>query len=196
MSETSLKLGVIIASTRPGRIGGSVGKWIFQQAREHGRFDVDLIDLADINLPFADEPNHPASGKYLHGYTKSWSLRIAACQAFVIVTPEYNHGYPAALKNALDLINKEWWYKPVGFASYGGVSGGLRSVQQLKQVVAFLRMIPMAEAFVAPFVANQVSEGQFAPNDIQTLSTTAMLDELLAVGAPLRHLHVPPPAHG
>lgn len=190
------RLGVVIASVRPGRVGGVVGEWVAQAARAHGGFDVDVIDLAEIDLPFGDEPAHPASGKYTHDHTRVWSRRVASCDGFVLVTPEYNHGYPASLKNALDTVNKEWWYKPVGFASYGGVSGGLRAVQQLKQVVAFLRMVPMAEAFVAPFVASQVADGAFIATAAQTTGTTAMLDEVLAVGVPLQHLRpaVPLPA--
>lgn len=193
MSDTRPTLGVIIASIRPGRVGVHVGRWIADQACADGRFDVDLIDLAEIALPFPNEPHHPAAGQYTQEYTKAWSARVAACQAFVIVTPEYNHGYPAALKNALDLVNKEWWYKPVGFASYGGVSGGLRAVQQLKQVVAFLRMVPTADAFVAPFVGTQIIDGAFEPNDMQLTGTTSMLSELLALGEPLQHLQQPSP---
>jgi len=113
-----LKLGIIVASIRHGRVGDKVGTWIGEAARQHGGLDIDLIDLAELDLPAnTKEPNHPATGEYLHDYTKKWGARVASCQAFVIVTPEYNHGYPASLKNALDLVNKEWWYKPVGFAS-------------------------------------------------------------------------------
>jgi len=190
VSQQILRLGVVVASVRPGRIGDRIAVWLAGQAREHGDFEVDLIDLAEVDLPAkVDEPNHPVVGDYVHYYTKEWSKRIAACQAFVIVTPEYNHGYPASLKNALDLVNQEWWYKPVGFASYGGVSGGLRAVQQLKQVVVCLRMIPVAEGFIAPFGAAQIRDGVFEPNDTQVAGTKALLEELLAVGGPLRHLH-------
>jgi NAD(P)H-dependent FMN reductase len=189
VTQQDVRLGVIVASVRPGRVGDRIGAWVALQAREHGGFEVDLIDLAQVDLPAkTDEPNHPVTGDYVHGYTKEWSKRVAACQAFVIVTPEYNHGYPASLKNALDLVNKEWWYKPVGFASYGGVSGGLRAVEQLKAVVAFLRMVPVAEGFVAPFVAAQIRDGVFEPNETQVAGAKALLDELLAVGRPLMHL--------
>lgn len=190
MSQHSVRLGIIIASVRPGRVGDKVAAWVAAQATEHGAFVVDLIDLAEVDLPAkTDEPHHPLSGRYVHGYTRQWSARVADCQAFVIVTPEYNHGYPASLKNALDLVNREWWYKPVGFASYGGVSGGLRAAEQLKPVVAFLRMVPVAEAFVAPFVATQLSEGVFVPNDAQIAGTKALLDELAAIAVSLTHLH-------
>lgn len=191
MADQQLRLGVIIASVRPGRVGDKVGAWIAQQARRHGGLDVEVIDLADIDLPArTDEPHHPRSGDYVHDFTWAWSRRVAGCQAFVIVTPEYNHGYPASLKNALDLVYREWAYKPVGFASYGGVSGGLRAVQQLKQVVAALRMVPVAEAFVAPFVRGQVADGRFQPNDVQVAGMKAMLDEITTVAEPLTHLQL------
>jgi NAD(P)H-dependent FMN reductase len=190
VAQHALRLGIIIASVRPGRVGDKVGSWLAEQAANHGDYDVDVIDLAEVDLPAkTDEPSHPLHGHYIHDYTWAWSARVSACQAFVIVTPEYNHGYPAALKNALDLVNMEWWYKPVGFASYGGVSGGLRAVQQLKQVVTVLRMIPVAEAFIAPHVAEQITQGRFTPTAAQVAGTKALLDELLVVGKPLSHLH-------
>lgn len=197
MSDSPFKLGIIVASVRPSRLGASIGHWVHQQSSQDDRFEVDLIDLADVALPFADEPHHPVTGNYVHEHTKAWSRRVAACHGFVIVTPEYNHGYPASIKNALDLVNREWWYKPVAFASYGGISGGLRSVQQLKQVVTFLRMIPVADAIVAPFFAKQIDKtGHFVPNDEQVASVTAVLNEVLAVGMPLQHLQQLSPVGG
>ncbi|HTW15606.1 MAG TPA: NAD(P)H-dependent oxidoreductase [Nocardioides sp.] len=180
MSE-KLRLGVVIASVRPTRVGDKVGHWVAEQARTQGGFDVDLIDLADL-APFPDEPHHPRTGDYVHEHTRSWSRRVAACQAFVLVTPEYNHGYPAPLKSALDAVLNEWASKPVGFASYGGVSGGLRAVQQLKQVVLALRMIPVHDGLVAPVVGRQVVDGVFVPSDVQVVGAQRMLDELETVG--------------
>jgi NAD(P)H-dependent FMN reductase len=190
----TLTLGVIVASIRPGRVGDKVGAWVAEHARAHGGFEVDLIDLAEVDLPLrTDEPNHPVTGNYVHDYTKAWSRRVAGCQAFVIVTPEYNHGYPASIKNALDLVNREWWYKPVGFASYGGVSGGLRAVEQIRQIVTFLRMMPAADAFVAPFVFPQIADGVFTPSQIQEQGTTSMLDELVLLAEALVPLQQPSP---
>ena len=172
-------LAVIIGSVRAGRIGNKIGAWVAEQARQHGTFDVDLIDLREVDLPLTtEEPVHPGAQQYQLDSTKAWSERIKRANAVVLVTPEYNHGYPAALKNALDLVFTEWFYKPVGFASYGGVSGGLRAVQQLKQVVPFLRMVPTSDALVAPFVAQQIVDDAFAPSETQVAGTTAMLDEL------------------
>jgi NAD(P)H-dependent FMN reductase len=129
----------------------------------------------------------------VHEYTKNWSRLVAGCNAFVLVTPEYNHGYPASLKNALDLVNREWQYRPVGFASYGGVSGGLRSVAQLKSITTYLRMPAAADAFVAPFVNNQLQDGVFTPTEVQLAGTTSMLDELVTLTEALRPLQKPSP---
>jgi NAD(P)H-dependent FMN reductase len=184
----TVRLGVVVASVRPTRVGDRVGAWVAAVAREQGGFDVDLVDLAEVALPVGDEPHHPRTGDYVHEHTRAWSRRVAACRAFVLVTPEYNHGYPASLKNALDAVLAEWAFKPVGFASYGGVSGGLRAVQQLKQVVLALRMVPVHDGVVLPFVHGQVDDGGFAPTERQAAAARSMLDELRELAGPLGHL--------
>lgn len=173
-------LQIIICSTRPGRVGKSVGEWFAEVAREHGGFDVQVADLAEINLPFMDEPNHPRMQKYTHQHTKDWSKRIDGSDAIVLVTPEYNFGLNAPAKNALDYLFKEWANKPVGFVSYGGMSGGIRAVQMLKQVVTTLQMYPASAAVAIPFVANMVSEDKqtFTPTEPVSEAATALLDEL------------------
>ncbi len=100
-------LKIIVASTRPGRKGPALAIWIFDVAKKHTEFSVELLDLAEINLPFLDEPNHPRLQKYTKEHTKKWSATIAAADAFIFVTPEYNYGYPASLKNALDFLFNE-----------------------------------------------------------------------------------------
>jgi NAD(P)H-dependent FMN reductase len=125
-------LQIIIASTRPGRAGLPIGQWFHERALGHGGFDIDLVDLADLNLPFMDEPSHPRLRRYTHQHTRDWSARVEAADAFVFVTPEYNHGFNAPLKNAIDYLHDEWRHKPVGFVSYGGVAAGTRAVQMLK----------------------------------------------------------------
>ncbi len=182
-------LMVLIASTRPGRVGLPVGMWFDARARAHGGFDVDLADLAEIDLPFMDEPNHPRLHQYTHQHTKDWSARVAAADAFAFVTPEYNYGLPATLKNAIDFLHVEWNYKPVGFVSYGGVSAGTRSVQMTKQVLTPLRMFPTAEAVSIPFVAQFIDdEGEVRANEVMDQAADAMLDELLRVSAALAPL--------
>jgi NAD(P)H-dependent FMN reductase len=180
-----VKLLVIVASTRPGRVGRPVADWFVERAVEHGGFEVELADLAEIDLPLLDEPAHPATGQYIHQHTKGWSARVAAADAFVYVMPEYNHSYNAALKNAIDYLNREWAYKPVGLVSYGGVSGGLRAVQALKPVISALRMTPVLDAVTIPMVRTMMHDGTFEPNDIVSVSVKAMLDELVKLAGAL-----------
>lgn len=183
-----MKLLVIVGSTRPGRVGRPVADWFVEQAVEHGGFDVDLADLAEIGLPLLDEPAHPATGQYTHQHTNDWSTRVAAADAIVLVLPEYNHSYNAALKNAIDYLNKEWAYKPVGLVSYGGVSGGLRAVQALQPVLTALRMTVVTEAVTIPMVTAMVRDGVFEPTDIVAMSVKPMLDELVKLARVLGEL--------
>ena len=172
-------LKIIIASTRPGRKGPALGYWINEIAKKHSKFDVKLIDLQEVNLPFLDEPNHPRFQKYEQEHTKAWSKEIDGADAFIFVTPEYNFGLPATLKNALDFLFVEWGYKPVGFVSYGGVSAGTRAVQMLKQVVTALKMMPLFESVnVAAFTKYINAEGQFVPEEGLEKAAIGMLDEL------------------
>jgi NAD(P)H-dependent FMN reductase len=177
----ALKLQTIIASTRPGRVGSAVAHWFHDFAADHGGFDADLIDLADFNLPVYDEPVHPRKQQYEHAHTKRWSESVAAADAYAFVTPEYNHSPTPALVNALDFVYREWNYKPCGFVSYGGVSGGLRAVQASLLHVITLKMMPMMEGVPIPAVASHIDEntGQFSSNELIDHSAQTMLDELL-----------------
>jgi NAD(P)H-dependent FMN reductase len=182
-------LTIIIGSTRPGRAGAAIAQWFAARAKDHGGFDVTVVDLAEVDLPLLDEPNHPRLRQYTHQHTKDWSAIIDASDAFVIVTPEYNYGYPAALKNAIDYLHQEWQHKPVGFVSYGGVAAGTRAVQQLKQVVTTLRMLPVFDSVNIPFHTQFLdSDGVFRPNDVMERAADAMLDELVRTEAALRPL--------
>ena len=138
-----IRLAIIVGSTRPGRVGPAVAEWFAGRVRRLPGVDVDLVDLADIALPFLDEPEHPALGRYTRPHTLAWSQRIAPAEAFVLVTPEYNASFPAPLKNALDTIYDEWSGKPVGFVGYGGQVGGARAVSALRPVVCALGMLPV-----------------------------------------------------
>jgi NAD(P)H-dependent FMN reductase len=185
-------LQIIIASTRPGRVGPSVAAWIYQRAVAHGGFDVELIDLAEVNLPMFDEPKHPRFGEYVHQHTKDWSATIRRGDAYIFVIPEYNYGFNAAIKNAIDYLNAEWNHKPVGFVSYGGVAAGTRAVQMLKQVVTTLRMVPVFESVNIPFVQQFLdADKRLQANDIMEDAATAMLDQLVAVSQALRVMREP-----
>lgn len=181
-------LGVVVASTREGRGGLPVAEWFTEIAKRHGGFDVELIDLKAVSLPFLEEPNHPRLQQYTDERTKAWGATVAAADAFVFVTPEYNFGSPPALVNALDHVYVEWNYKPAGFVSYGGVSGGLRSVQMTRQILTALKMVPIVEAVTLPFFTKMMSGGVFTGGEPQEKAATAMLDELLRWSAALRPL--------
>jgi NAD(P)H-dependent FMN reductase len=180
------KLHVILASTRPGRAGEPIADWFVERAIAHGAFDVELVDLAEVALPFMDEPNHPRLRRYTHEHTKAWSARVDSADAFVFVTPEYNYGLTAPLKNAIDYLHFEWQHKPVGFVSYGGVAAGTRAVQMLKQVVTTLKMLPLFEAVNIPFHTRFIDEeGALSANDTMVKAAAAMLDELVLTEAML-----------
>ncbi|HLH59174.1 MAG TPA: NAD(P)H-dependent oxidoreductase [Streptosporangiaceae bacterium] len=186
-------LTVIIGSTRPGRAAQPIAQWFIERARAHGGFDVEVADLAEIGLPMMDEPNHPRLREYVNQHTKDWSARIERADAVVFVTPEYNYGYPAAIKNAIDYLHQEWKDKPVGFVSYGGVAAGTRAVQQLKQVLTTVRMVPVVDGVNIPFHSQFISDGEFRANEALDQAADAMLDEVARVESALRSLRDPAP---
>ena len=173
-----LRLGVVICSTRPSRQGVSVAHWAFEHAKSHGAFAAELVDLAEFNLPILDEPHHPRLKKYTKDHTLAWSAKVAALDAFVFVTPEYDFAMPASLLNALQYLASEWSHKACAFVSYGGISAGLRGVQMSKQVVTALGMMPIAEAVAQPMFAHHIKDGVFAPGEIQDKAAVTMLDAL------------------
>ena len=187
------KLQVIIASTRPGRAGQPIAEWFYEQAVAHHGFEVELVDLAARKLPLMDEPHHPRLRKYTHQHTRDWSAKVDAADAFVFVMPEYNYGFTAPLKNAIDYLHQEWAYKPVGFVSYGGVAAGTRAVQMLKQVVTTLKMTPLTEAVAIPFFFQLLDEeGRLQATEIMEQAASAMLGELQRMERALRPLRQEP----
>jgi NAD(P)H-dependent FMN reductase len=182
-------LTVIVGSIRPGRAGQPIAEWFIDRAKAHGGFDVEVADLAEIRLPLMEEPNHPRLGQYTSQHTRDWSALIDRSDAIVFVTPEYNYGYPATIKNAIDYLHQEWKDKPAGFVSYGGIAAGTRAVQQLKQVITTLKMVPVFESVNIPFHAQFIRDGQFHANEVLDQAADAMLAELLRLDgalAPLR----------
>lgn len=186
-----MKLLVVVASTREERVGHLIADWAMDQARAHGKFQPELADLKAVNLPMLDEPEHPRLGKYRHAHTRAWSATVAAADAFLFVVPEYNYAMPPALLNAIDYLFHEWAYKPAGFVSYGGISGGVRSVQSAKPVLTSMKIMPVPEAVSIPFVRNFLKEGRFAGEETQAKSATAMLDELHKWAGALAPLRAP-----
>jgi len=180
-TDRMFDLQVVIASTRQGRKGASVATWFERQARQHAKFNIELVDLALVNLPLFNEPEHPRLRHYQHDHTRRWSALVDKADAFVFVTPEYNFSTPPALVNALDYLVQEWAYKAVGFVSYGGISGGTRSVQMTKQIVTALKMVPLYEAVTLPFFTKFLdpATGVFTPEETHDKAAATMLNELV-----------------
>lgn len=192
MSDDRPVLLVVIASTRPIAAGRAVGAWVAERAAADPRFSLHVVDLRELNLPFLDEPQHPKLRAYEHDHTHAWSTRVAAADAFVFVTPEYNHSFTAPLKNALDFLNAEWAHKPVGLVSYGGLSGGSRAVTALEPVLANLALLAVQANVEIAWVAEHIADDRFAATDRHDRALDAQLDAIaryLPASAELRTGH-------
>jgi NAD(P)H-dependent FMN reductase len=173
------KLKVIVASTRPGRIGLPIGEWFTQQAEQLPEFSVELLDLGKINLPFYDEPNHPKMQQYVHQHTKDWSAKIADGDAFIFIVPEYNFSMPATIKNAIDYLYYEWANKPSLIVNYGYISSGTRSAQMLKQVLTSVNIMPLAESVNIPLMSYLDESQQFHADERLNDNAKESLQRLL-----------------
>lgn len=175
----SLKLMILCGSTRPGRIGPKVGRWCHEVARAHGGFDAELVDLGALNLPLLDEPAHPSLRQYTQPHTQAWSRLVGAADAFVFVTPEYDFFPPAALVNAVQCLVHEWARKPAAVVSYGGVSGGLRAAQVLRQLLSGLNMAVISPTVPLPNVAQMMgADGAVQAPEATAKTAGGVLDEL------------------
>jgi NAD(P)H-dependent FMN reductase len=179
---------VLTCSTRPGRVGPKVASWLADAARATGLADIEAVDLADFALPVFDEPHHPRLAKYEHAHTKRWSETVARADAFVFVLPEYNHGAPPSIINAMNYLHREWQYKPLGCVGYGGISGGIRSMLTIKQLAVAMRMVPVFESIPIPLVTKQLGPDGFTPNAAQTDAVAPLLRELVRVADALKVL--------
>jgi NAD(P)H-dependent FMN reductase len=188
----SFNLLVIVASTRPGRIGLPVSRWFVDLAKAHGGFQVNVADLADEDLPLLDEPHHPRLRDYQNDHTKRWSEKVAAADAVVFVIPEYNYGVGAALKNAIDYLHGEWAYKPASVVSYGGVSAGTRSAVALHTSAYALNLFMIREAVNIPFVGTLLDGDEITATDAMNTAATVMLNELAKLAPALKPLHSQP----
>jgi NAD(P)H-dependent FMN reductase len=179
---------IIVGSVRPGRVGLPIARWVQEQAAAHGGFEIDFVDLAELDLPFMDEPNHPRLRQYTKPHTIAWSERVDAADAIVFVTPEYNYSVPPSLKNAIDFLNQEWWRKAIGVVSYGGVSGGTRSAALLSITTGSLGMVRTGANVEINFPGTRVADGVFSPNEKETTILGHMLDQLIPLSEALRPL--------
>lgn len=174
----SYKIKVITASTRPVRVGPIVTAWIAELARERAAFEVEVVDLAEIDLPLLNEPKHPAMRDYQHDHTKRWSKIVDEADGFIIVTPEYDFFPPASIVNAVQYLLHEWAKKPAAVVSYGGVSGGLRAMQVLRTLLSNIGMVALNKSIPIPFVAKMIEDDVLTPNEQMLDGAKVMLDEL------------------
>lgn len=182
-----LRVGIITGSTRPNRKSLDVAQWVLEIARKRGDAEYELVDIQDFDLPLLDEPKPPSMGEYQQPHTKRWAAKIASLDAFVFVSPEYNHGIPAALKNAIDFLFAEWKDKTAGFVSYGSV-GGARAVEQLRLVLAEVHVATVRAQVLLSIRTDFETFTTFKPAPHHEKSVGAVLDEVLAWGGALSHL--------
>src|SRR3984893_7324367 len=170
-----LKIAVIIGSTRPGRVGESVAKWVYEVAKKRTEAEFELVDIKDFNLPLLDEPVPPSMGQYSQPHTKKWAAEIDSFDGYVFVTPEYNHGICGSLKNAIDFLFAEWNNKAAGFVGYGSV-GGVRAVEQLRLVLAEVQIATVRNQVALSLFTDFENFTTFKPDPRHEKSVSAMLD--------------------
>lgn len=172
------QLKIIGSTVRPSRQGPAIVDWVAAQARAHGAFIVQVLDLQHIGLPLMDEPFHPSLRQYTHEHTRQWSHHIDQGDAFIFVTAEYNHSYPAPLQNALEYLVHEWAYKAAGIVSYAGISAGTRAWNALKSDLSSYRMVPLVEAVHISSFNQFIKDEEFMPTELATTALQAQLNEL------------------
>lgn len=175
---TRPRIQVILGSTRQNRAGEQVASWITELARSRDDIDVELVDLREFPLPFFDAPVSPKRELSDDPRVRAWAAKVAKADGFILVTPEYNYGYPAVLKNALDSIYYEWNDKPVGLVGYGAVGGGLRAVMQLRQVVVELGLVQAHAHVIVPWVGRAFDDDGQPRDEITSRMASGMLDEV------------------
>src|SRR5881409_3096749 len=185
-----LRIAIIIGSTRPGRKGEAVAKWAYEIAQRRRDAEFELVDIKDFNLPLLDEPMPPIMGQYTHDHTKTWSAKIASFDAYVFVTPEYNHATSGALKNAIDFLYHEWVNKAAGFVGYGG-AGGTRAVEHLRLVMGELLVADVRAQVALSLHTDFANFSVFKPAPHHEKSLHEMLDQVIAWGGALRSLREP-----
>src|ERR1700674_2171788 len=162
-----LKVAIIIGSTRPGRKAEVVARWVYDIASKRSDAAFEIVDIKDFNLPLLDEPVPAAMGQYGQPHTKAWAAKIEQFDAFVFVTPEYNHGTSAALKNAIDFLHKEWTNKAAGFVAYGVIMRGARAVENLRLVLAELQVATVRAQVGLSLLSDFENFSVFKPAEMQ-----------------------------
>src|SRR5438093_6265871 len=182
-----IRIAIILGSTRPGRKAEAVAKWVYEIAQNRRDAEFELVDIKDFNLPLLDEPMSPIMGQYTHQHTKTWSAKIESFDAYVFVTPVYNHETSGALKNAIDFLYHEWVNKAAGFVSYG-VAGGARAVEQLRLVLAEVQIATVRNQVLLSMFTDFENFSVFKPASQHEKSVNAMFDQVIAWGGALKAL--------
>lgn len=182
-----IKIALIIGSTRPGRKAEVVARWVHEIAKKRSDAEFELVDIKDFNLPLLDEAIPPSMGQYSQPHTKAWAAKIESFDAYVFVTPEYNHGISGALKNAIDYLYREWNNKAAGFVGYGSV-GGTRAVEQLRLVMGELQVADVRSQVALSLFTDFENFSTFKPAALHEKSLSTMLDQLIAWGGALKAL--------
>ena len=182
-----LKIALIIGSTRPGRKGEAVARWVYEHAQTRSDAEFEIVDIADFNLPLLDEPIPPSFGQYSKPHTKAWAKKIAPFDGFVFITPEYNHATSAALKNALDYLYAEWNNKAAAFVSYGSMSGA-RAVEQLRPVMAELQIADVRAQVAFSLFTDFEDFSRFKPDPRHVEELDTLLNQLIAWAGALKPL--------
>ena len=186
MTSNDIKIAIIVGSTRPGRLGSAVGEWVLENATAHGGAQFDLLEVADFDLSLLGEATVPgaANRQYESAATRAWGQKIDEYDGFVFVTTEYNHGVPAAMKNAVDIIYPEWNDKAVGFVAYGA-DGGVRAVEQWRQIVANLHLYAVRSQ-VSLSLFTDFEDGKVKPLDRREGELKLTLDQVVGLAATLQ----------
>jgi NAD(P)H-dependent FMN reductase len=182
-----IKIAIIVGSTRPGRKAEAVAKWVHEIAKKRSDAAYEIVDIKDYNLPLLDEPVPPSLGQYSKPHTKTWAAKIASFDAYVFVTPEYNHGTSGALKNAIDYLYREWNNKAAGFVGYGS-AGGVRAVENLRLVMGELQVADVRAQVALSLFTDFENFTTFKPAAMHETSVNAMLDQVIAWGGALKAL--------
>jgi NAD(P)H-dependent FMN reductase len=182
-----LKVGIIVGSTRPGRKAAAVAKWAYDLLKSRTDAEFEIVDIEDYKLPLLDEPVPPSMGQYSKPHTKTWAAKIDSLDGFIIVTPEYNHGTSAALKNAIDFLFHEWNNKAAGFIGYGG-AGGVRAVENLRLVMGEIKVAPVRAQVMLSLYTDFENFTTFKPHEHHDKAVHAMADEVIAWGGALKGL--------
>jgi NAD(P)H-dependent FMN reductase len=182
-----LKIGLIIGSTRPGRKAEAVAKWVYEIAQRRSDAAFELVDIVDFKLPLLDEPLPPSLGQYTHQHTRTWSAKVASFDAYVFVTPEYNHATSGALKNAIDFLHNEWVNKAAGFVGYGSAAGA-RAIENLRLVMGELQVADVRAHVGLSLFTDFENFSVFKPGPQQENAVESMLNQLVAWGGALKQL--------